>query len=433
MQIEPSDVHPDFVDLLLDAVLLVDAQGRLVHITAASERIFGYAPVEMIGRSMIEFLYPEDREKTLAESKLVMAGHPRIGFENRYVHKDGRLVHIMWSARWSEADQMRIGVARDVTQRKLAEARQSATYAISEAAQNAADVSALSRDIYRIVAELIPLTGFAVAVVDSETGRLDFPYQTGDWDVLQDPSASRCCTEVLGLGKPIQLAAESRTSETTCRMALPLVTSNKSVGVLMLSNREAYSSVDAEFLHFISAQIATAIERKQLHAELIRAARYDELTGLPNRRLLYDRIRSALARARRNQSTLALLYVDIDDFKLVNDSFGHAAGDVFLQEVAARLQGCLREADTVSRVGGDEFVVLLEDVRDADGANAIVEKIKSALSRKMVANGPAVALDASVGIAIYPGDGTDAEQLLLHADRKMYLHKRKRSRVPGAE
>ncbi len=427
MESKSNHALPDFVDLLLDAVLLVDVQGRVVHITAASERIFGYAPAEMIGRSMLDFLYAEDREKTLAESKLVMAGHPRIGFENRYVRKDGGLVHLMWSARWSEADQLRIGVARDVTQRKLAEVRQSATYAISEAAQNAADLSALAKDIYRIVAELVPLTGFAVAVLDTGTGRLDFPYQTGDWDVLHDPAASRCCADVLALGKPMQLAPEQAAADTRCRIALPLVSGEKSVGVLMLSVSATYADVDGEFLHFISAQIATAIERKQLHAELIRAARYDELTGLPNRRLLYDRIRSALARSRRKQSRLALLYVDIDDFKLVNDSFGHAAGDVVLQEVAARLQGCLREADTVARLGGDEFVVLLEEIRDDSGAASIIEKIKAALARPMVINSKAFGLEASVGISFYPGDGADADALLMHADRHMYVNKHKPS------
>ena len=110
-----------FADLLLDAVFLVDARGCINYVSAACEGIFGYTPEEMTGRLLIDLVVPADREKTLAEAGKIMAGGQRVGFENRYIHKDGSEVHIMWSARWLEAEQLRIGVARDITELKQAQ------------------------------------------------------------------------------------------------------------------------------------------------------------------------------------------------------------------------------------------------------------------------------------------------------------------------
>jgi len=168
---------PNIVDLLLDAVVMVDVRGRVVFASAACEHIFGYTPEEMFGRTMIDLVLPEDRARTWEEAMQVMAGKPRIGFENRYIRKDGRIVHVMWSARWSEADQLRIGVARDVTARKRAEEMQAATYAISEAAHTATDLVQLFREIHRIIAKLVSVAGCSVATCDPKNGTLVFPYQ----------------------------------------------------------------------------------------------------------------------------------------------------------------------------------------------------------------------------------------------------------------
>src|SRR3569833_802422 len=129
-----------FTDLLLDAVCAVDAEGRFVFASAACERIFGYAPTEMIGRVMIEMVHSEDRARTQKMASQVMAGHPMTHFENRYVRKDGQIVHIMWSARWTEAEQQRKAETHDITERKHVESMQAALYAISEAAHATEDL-----------------------------------------------------------------------------------------------------------------------------------------------------------------------------------------------------------------------------------------------------------------------------------------------------
>lgn len=150
-----------FVDLLLDAICVVDAQGRFVFVSAASERIFGYLPHELVGRKMIDLVHPEDRERTLAAANEIMAGQPNVGFENRYVRKDGQVVHIMWSARWSEVDHLRIAVARDVTERKRSESMRTALFRISEAAHVASDLPALFKDIHRVIGDLLPARSFS--------------------------------------------------------------------------------------------------------------------------------------------------------------------------------------------------------------------------------------------------------------------------------
>ncbi|OZI62699.1 diguanylate cyclase [Bordetella genomosp. 11] len=434
------DFPASFVDLLLDAVLLVDVDGRIVYVNAACERIFGYSPEELIGQSMIDHVVPEDRARTLEEAKRVMAGHPRVGFENRYIRKDGRHVHIMWSARWSETDRLRVGVARDVTANKQAEELQAATYAVSEAAHAATDLATLFREISQIIGKLVPLAGLAVATYKPGTKQLCISYEKdfpGLPPEIQEQFLNRCCTDIVRNGNPSILPDEDRpgrpAGETVgadqAYLVMPLVTRKEAIGALILTSRTGYSDKDKKLLHFVSAQIATAIERKRLIDELAYSARYDELTGLPNRRLFYDRMKSALARSRRRQSRGAVLFIDIDGFKRVNDSFGHATGDLLLKKVALRLKQCVREDDTVARLGGDEFVVLVEDIAAASDTQAIADKIRNAIATPITVDEAELRVVASIGTAVYPEHGMMPEQLVRRADEAMYLDKK--SRITG--
>ena len=152
---------------------------------------------------------------------------------------------------------------------------------------------------------------------------------------------------------------------------------------------------------------------------------YDALTQLPNRRLLQDRIPQQIARARREQNRIALLFIDLDKFKPINDQYGHEVGDWLLQSVARRLLESLRESDTVSRIGGDEFVALLTDLQRVDDAVATAEKICDEIQRPFVtAEGLPLTISSSIGIALYPDDGDNEEELLRHADEGMYSAKR---------
>ncbi|MED5619149.1 diguanylate cyclase domain-containing protein [Ideonella sp. BN130291] len=158
--------------------------------------------------------------------------------------------------------------------------------------------------------------------------------------------------------------------------------------------------------------------------EVSRSSQFDTLTDTPNRALMTDRLRGALALARRHDACLAILFLDLDGFKLVNDTAGHAAGDEVLRRVAARLRAAVRESDTVSRQGGDEFLVLLPEVAGRAASARTAQKVLLALAEPIMLDGEAFTVSASIGIALRPVDGEDADGLIARADQAMYDAKR---------
>jgi len=169
-------------------------------------------------------------------------------------------------------------------------------------------------------------------------------------------------------------------------------------------------------------------ERKRFEERLAVLAQYDVLTGLPNRSLFYDRLRQATVRARREQTMVGLLFLDLDRFKYINDTLGHAAGDRVLKTVAERLKAFLREIDTIARLGGDEFTVIIEGVNEPSQVSSVAEKIRSALSEPIVLDGRDLLVSASVGITLYPRDADDIEHLVKNADIAMYHAKNRGGR-----
>ena len=174
-------------------------------------------------------------------------------------------------------------------------------------------------------------------------------------------------------------------------------------------------------------------QRKQMEQEMRHLAMHDMLTGLPNRALFMDRLESAHHRAQRHGGMFALVYVDVDRFKEVNDTWGHGAGDAVLIELAARLRGALRENDTVARLGGDEFALVLEELDDINDAHRLMERVSQSPLAPMhhQRDGETLTLSiaASIGLAAYPADGAEVDALLHAADQAMYLTKRSRDTV----
>ena len=154
-------------------------------------------------------------------------------------------------------------------------------------------------------------------------------------------------------------------------------------------------------------------------------AHYDTLTSLPNRALLKDRFILALAHARCKKEALAVMFIDLDLFKHVNDTFGHDAGDQLLQGIASRLLDCVRESDTVSRLGGDEFTILLPEIGETENAAMLAEKIIEVIKQPLTVGSNKLSITASIGIAFFPNDGEDADTLLKNADIVMYRAKEK--------
>ncbi|MGA9666205.1 MAG: diguanylate cyclase [Gallionella sp.] len=168
-------------------------------------------------------------------------------------------------------------------------------------------------------------------------------------------------------------------------------------------------------------------ERKDFETDIQHMAQHDALTHLPNRALFNDRLQQAIASAHRNKARLALMFIDLDKFKPVNDTYGHGVGDLLLKDVALRIQACLRESDTAARIGGDEFVVLLPAIETQQDASKVGEKILAALNRPFVLAGHTLEISGSIGVAVYPEHGKDDKLLVKSADIAMY-HAKKNGR-----
>lgn len=162
---------------------------------------------------------------------------------------------------------------------------------------------------------------------------------------------------------------------------------------------------------------------KHTNEQLAHLAHHDALTTLPNRILFYDRLNQSITRARREQELFAVLYLDLDGFKSVNDRFGHDAGDALLREAAKRIMSCVRNSDTVARMGGDEFTVILCNVKKNKSKDRVVKKILDAIAQPFVLNGKDCSVSVSIGVALYPDDAETAEQLVKISDAAMYLAK----------
>lgn len=429
------------LDLLLDPVCMVRPDGCFAYVNAAFERVFGYAPQEVIGRNMLDLVHPDDRVRTIDTVRNIMAGTPTPGFENRYIRKDGSTVHIMWSARWSEDDRMRIAVARDMTELKRTQGMKETLYAISEAAHTAEDLLGLYARIHGIVGRMMVAENFFVAMHDVEHDQIRFPYFVDAFDPPPTPlpfDSGTLSAQVIRSGKPLLISPDHPREPGHAHMptlgheilnwlGVPLFSKNQVVGAVVVQSyteNVRYTAQDMELLQFVSTQIALVIERKQAETRLRHLARHDALTDLTNRETFHDRVELAMEQARKNRRLLAVLYVDLDSFKQVNDQHGHAVGDQLLRHVARRLLHCIRDSDTVGRVGGDEFTVLIENLSGPDCAGIVAWKIRDALAQPFHLDGHTVYITPSIGIAIFPEHGQDRKQLIHRADDAMYLAKR---------
>lgn len=429
------------LDLLVDTVCVVDDVGNLVFVSASAEQLLGYAPDELVGRNMIELVHPDDRERTLAVAEDIMRGRAQLHFENRWVRKDGRPVDIMWSARWSSADRLRLAVARDVTPLKRAERLQSAVYRISEAAHDASDLPTLLRSVQSIIGDLIPADTVVAAMYDAGRGTVSFPYAVGEGapepherELSQDSPLAR----VLRSGQPLLTRTGGPEPElvsgrppppgnaTGNWLGVPLLGRSGTLGALVVetaAGQDRYQQEHLENLKFASTQVAHFIERAHDQDRLKHLALHDLLTDLPNRALFHDRFAMALERATRDSERVGLLYLDVDDFKRINDSYGHEVGDALLRAFAGRLAGCVRRCDTAARMGGDEFTVVLTNLQGPPDAAVVRDKVRAIVSAPYDVAGLKLTVTVSIGLSVFPEDGQDRDALIRHADSDMYSRK----------
>ena len=206
---------------------------------------------------------------------------------------------------------------------------------------------------------------------------------------------------------------------------IPITYQKKLLGKFMVyyNQPHAFSGEEIQLAQTVSSHVAFAIERAQQTAKLEHQALYDSLTDIPNRTLLHDRLRQAISAAQRTRTSLALLLIDLDRFKEINDTLGHARGDLVLKQIGPRIQAVLRQSDSVARLGGDEFAVLLPTVSSPSHAVLTAGKILQALQTPFPVEGLELEIGASIGIVICPEHGAEAELLMQHADIAMYVAK----------
>lgn len=250
-----------------------------------------------------------------------------------------------------------------------------------------------------------------------------------------------CMESVLNTQGTLHLQAErGRTGETPClvggrpypaQLVVPLRTRDLAVGVLVLygAHRNTFDPPTIQWVEtlarHVSIILSLATVRKETAARIFHLTHHDPLTDLPNRILFADRLKQALARAKRYGRGVGVLFVDLDQFKSINDSLGHETGDAVLKIVAERLVRCVRSTDTIARLSGDEFAMVLSDLAQGQDAGHVAQKVLDAVCRPAIVGDRTIPITASIGIALYPFDAADPDVLLAQADRAMYRAKEK--------
>lgn len=261
----------------------------------------------------------------------------------------------------------------------------------------------------------------------------DMEFRVASWNPAAETIFGHVASQVIGESGYI-LVNGGAESERFARMWMELMQTRRSTRVSLTNKTKLGEEISTEWYNTplvdennkvigVASLVQDVTERLNTERTIHYMAHHDALTGLPNRRLMQDRLNQAILSARRQQHHVGLLFIDLDRFKLVNDTLGHETGDYVLRDISKRLLKVIREGDTVSREGGDEFVVLLPELEKPEFAQVVAEKILTELARPIEVSGHELTVTASIGISHFPGDALDMQHLLKHADSAMYQAK----------
>ncbi len=398
-------------------------------------------------------IHPEDvgRIKSQVDAAIATGARAWVG-EYRVRRKDGSYVDVydrglvMHDAA-GRAVRM-IGALMDISERKHAEGRLR-VHAERQAAIARFGQFALGRrsveELYTEAARALHCEGVdAVSLLEMFTERNEYlvratqgegPHaslgQTGPmtpdsvWPEILRENAPRIAGRAYLVSRPLNRPWRAWVHDMGSAVYAPVRDDDKPIAMLCVYavREHAFGAEDVRFAEAVGHVLSTALQRQKAEERLARLAQFDALTGLPNRTLLQDRLGQSIVQARRRQVHAGVLFVDLDRFKLINDTLGHYQGDALIRQVGQRLLACVRPGDTVGRISGDEFGVVLADMARPDDAALVAQKILDALAAPFDLGGNEAYVTASIGIAAYPGDGDDAETLLKNADMAMYRAK----------
>ncbi len=403
-----TDRYKRLVETSNDLIWSVDAQGRFTFVNdAAALRIYGYTADEMLGRPFAELMTADQAEKDLKVFESIKAGNRAFNYRTIHLRKDGSPVHLSFNAVVDLSPSGEVlgttGTATDVSDlvRYAAELERSEErYRLLF--ENATEPIGVAQDgkIVFFNKAVIEATGYEA----DEIRALPFVdlIHPDDRAMVMERHLRRLKGEIF-----------------PATYVLRTVRKNGEIRHMNLSGVSIVWDGRPATLNFFSDITA----RVNVEAELEFQAYHDPLTGLPNRTLFADRLTQALARARRHQEPIAVLYADLDHLKRVNDTLGHTVGDLLLKQTALRFRSTVREEDTVARFGGDEFVILLSRVKNGSVAARVAEKLVARMNEPMEVGGHTLRVTTSVGVSSWPIDGDDAETLLKNADNALYQSK----------
>ena len=435
------------VERALDSMSVLDSRGVFQYGSPLVHALLGYAPGELLGKSSFDYIHPDDvdRAKQAFRQALETGILGQVNLRVRCKDGNWKVLEVAGRAVRRDSEMLVVANTQDVTDRRRDEA-------LIAAEKNLFEMIAKDRLLAEILDALVRAieeqsTGMlcSVLLLDADGVHLRHgaaPSLPADFNKAIDgmtigPQSGSCGTAAF-LKKLIvaedtvhdprwahyrDLASQYglRASWSTPIMSA----ADKVLGTFDVYYREPKSPKphDLEIMGHAANLAAIAIERKQTQSQVERLAHFDALTNLPNRTLMLDRLKQSLVQAHRNKRGVALLFVDLDNFKEVNDNLGHAIGDAVLCAVAERMVNCVREGDTVSRQGGDEFVIILPNMQQREDVRPVAQKILGAFATPFVVGGRDFVITASIGISFHPEHGKNAQTLMINADSAMYRAK----------
>ena len=392
------------VDSSQDGIVVME-NGHPTFVNGRMADMIGYRVEELLAKRLTEWAVPDDREWFAERQRRRLAGETVSNeYRLRLLHRDGETVkHVDVQVRShtdGDGSVMVVANIKDMTDTLEAEKEQLISAAVFGSAAEAIMVTDRNNRIVRVNPAFTAITGYTPSEVLGldpcilKSGRHDAAFYDEMWRHINE--LGRWEGEIWNRRKNGETYVEW--------LAITTITGGAGDG------RHVATFIDIT-------------KRKEAEEIILHRANYDALTELPNRSLFEDRLISVLAMARRHQRSFALMYIDLDYFKDVNDRFGHAAGDALLAEAGKRMEKCVRDADTVARLGGDEFALILSDLNDANEVNEVALRINHTLAEPFdLAEGTAK-VSASIGIAIYPNDGPSDLLLRKAADQALYAAK----------
>ncbi len=393
----------------------IDTEGRLLSVNDRWLERLGYTRAEVLGRASVEFLTETSRRHALEEVyPRFWRGDELKDVAYEMVCRNGQVINVELSSVWERDDRGRLlcahTVLKDVTEQNRLAAALAAEKELMEVTLHSIADGVITTDRDGRITYLNPaaekLTGWSLEAAHGVTFEQVVQLReqpTGE--PLPDP-VSRCLHASNGAKRDHVVLLGRDGAEYGVR---------DSVSPLLNQQGELLGTVMV---------LQDETESRELAQQMAFLAHHDVLTELPNRVLYQDRLHRACRRGKRKRDRFAVMFMDLDHFKNINDSLGHGLGDELLREVARRLRQTLRENDTICRLGGDEFVMLLEDVRNSRQASQVARKIIASLAQPCQLGSTELVVTASLGIALYPQDGEDPDSLMKHADAAMYRSKR---------